>query len=159
MRIVPQAIPTLKRGPFLATLVKLTAQRHNSPITWWQELQKEFARTLTRWQELEKRFPTAPLVLRQEKKRTRAPQVSLNFAVRIPLRQLKQTRFCWPFNNWRRTAIQPISTTISAESRNCLNPSQLQCPHLMENRRNSNCFKIYSKQVWKSTISWRKKTK
>ena len=27
----------------------------------------------------------------------------------------------WPFNNWRQTPIQPISITILAESRNCLN--------------------------------------
>ena len=42
------------------------------------------------------------------------------------LRQLKLTRFCWPFNNWRRTPTQPISITILAESRKCLNPSQRQ---------------------------------
>ena len=30
-----------------------------------------------------------------------------------PLRQLKQTRYCWPLNNWQRTVIQPISTAIS----------------------------------------------
>ena len=47
--------------------------------------------------------------------------------VRIPLRQLKPTRFCWPFNNWRRTPIQPISITTLAESQNCLNPSQRRC--------------------------------
>ena len=29
--------------------------------------------------------------------------------MRIPLRQLRQTRFCWPFRNWRRTPFQPIS--------------------------------------------------
>ena len=48
-------------------------------------------------------------------------QVHLNFAVKIPPRHLRQTRFCWPFNNWRRTPTQPISTTILAESRNCRN--------------------------------------
>ena len=32
------------------------------------------------------------------------------------LRHLRQTRFCWPFNNWQRTVIQPISTITSAES-------------------------------------------
>ena len=77
----------------------------------------------------------------------RAPQVSHNFAVRIPLQQLKQTRFCWPFNNWRRTVFQPILTTTSVESRNCLNPSQLQCQHFMENQKILNRSKIYSKQV------------
>ena len=48
---------------------------------------------------IQERIPHCPLVLRQENKRRRAPQVSNNFAVRTPLRQLKQTRFCWPFNN------------------------------------------------------------
>ena len=81
-----------------------------------------------------------------------------NFAVKSPLRQLKQTRFCWPFNNWRRTIFQPISTT-STESRNCPKPSQRQRPHLTENQRNSNCLKICSKQVWNFTINWQKKTK
>ena len=61
--------------------------------------------------------------------------------------------------NWRRTPIQPISTIILAESRNCLNLWQRQCLRLTENQGNSNCLKIYSKRVWKSTISWRKKTR
>ena len=64
-----------------------------------------------------------------------------------PGRQLRQTRFCWPSNNWRRTPIQPFSTKILAESRNCLNLSQRQCLRLTENQRNSNCLKIYSKRV------------
>ena len=91
------------------------------------------------------KFPTAPLLLRQANRRRRAPQVNHNFAVRIPLRQLRQTRFCWPFSNWQRTPIQPISTTTLAESRNCLNLSQQQCLRLMGNQRNSNCLKICSK--------------
>ena len=52
-----------------------------------------------------------------------------------------------PFNNWRQTVIQATSTTTSVESRSCLNPSQQQCPHLMEKQRNLNCLKIYSKRV------------
>ena len=79
--------------------------------------------------------------IRQEKKRRRAPQVSHNSAVRTTLRQLKQTKFCWHFNNWRRTVIQPISTTTSVESRNCPNLLRRQCPRSMENQRNSNCLK------------------
>ena len=122
-------------------------------LTWWQELQEKFAITLTQRQKLKKRFPTAPLLLSQ------APQVNLNSAVRIPLRQSKQTRFCWPFNNWRRTPIQPISKIILAESPTCLNLSQWRCLCLMEIQRNSNCLKICSKRVWKSIISWQKKTK
>ena len=41
----------------------------------------------------------------------------------------------------------PISITILAESRNCLNPSQRRCLRLMENQRNSSCLKICSKRV------------
>ena len=63
----------------------------------------------------------APLVLHQGNRRRRAPQVNLNFAVRIPLRHWRQTRFCWPFSNWQRTVIQPILTTTLAEFRNCRN--------------------------------------
>ena len=89
----------------------------------------------------------SPLLFRQANKRRRVPQVNLNSAVRIPLRQLKQTRFCWPFSNWRRTPIQSISITTLTESQNCLNPSQRRCLRLMENQRNSNCLKICSKRV------------
>ena len=128
-------------------------------LTCWQEVQKRFVTTLTRWQHFKKRFSSALLLLRQANRRRRAPQLNLNSAVRIPLRQLKLTTFCWPFNNWRRTPIQPISTKILAEFRNCLNPSQRRCLRLMANQRNSNCLKIYSKRVRKSTISWRKKTR
>ena len=81
------------------------------------------------------------------------------FSVRTPLRQLKQTRFCWHFNNWRRTVNQRISTITSTESRNCPNPSQRQCSHLMENQRNSNCLKICCKHIWTSTTNWQKKSK
>ena len=37
------------------------------------------------------------------------------------LRHWRQTRFCWPFSNWQRTVIQPISITTLAEFRNCRN--------------------------------------
>ena len=94
-------------------------------------------------------IPYCSLSTSSGKKRRCAPQVSHNFAVRIRPRQLKQMRICWPFNNWRRRVIQPTSTTKSLESRNCLNPLQRQCPHLIENQKSSNCLKIYSKQVWK----------
>ena len=57
------------------------------------------------------------------KQMRRVPQVSHNFAVRTSLRQSKQTRFCWPFSDWRRTVILPMSITAVTESRNCLNPS------------------------------------
>ena len=80
-------------------------------------------------------------------KRRRAPQISHNSAVRTPLRHSRQARFCWPFNNWQRTVIQPISTITSTESRNCRNPSQRQCPRLTGNQKSLNCLKIYSKRV------------
>ena len=116
-------------------------------VTWWQEFKNRIAIVLTWWQEFKKRFPTAPLELLQGSKRMRAPQVSHNFAVRTPLRQLKQTRFCWPFSNWRRTLILPMSIPLVTESRNCLNPSRQQCPPSMGNQRSLNCLKIYSKRV------------
>ena len=97
-------------------------------LTCGQEFKKKFVSISTWRQKLKKRFPSAGLELPQENKRRLAPQVSHNFAVRIPLRQLKQTRFCWPFNNWRQTVIKPSSTTISQESQNCLSPSRQQCP-------------------------------
>ena len=80
-------------------------------------------------QEFKKRFPTAPLELRQEGKKRHASQVSHNFAVKAPLRQLKQTTYCLPLNSWRRTVIQPISRTTKTECRNSLNPSHRLCPH------------------------------
>ena len=52
-----------------------------------------------------------------------------------------------PFNKWRRTSIKPISKTVSAETRNCLNPSKRQCPRLMEYQRNSNPLNIFSRRV------------
>ena len=62
------------------------------------------------------KIPYCSLGASREKKRRRAPQVSHTFAVKTPLRQLKQTRFCRLFNNWRQAVIQPISTRTSTES-------------------------------------------
>ena len=84
-------------------------------------VQREFRPHMATERKPKKRFPTAPRVLHQGNRRRRAPQVNLNFAVKIPLRHLKQTKFCWPFSNWQRTVIQPILTTILAEFRNCRN--------------------------------------
>ena len=83
----------------------------------------------------------------QENKRRRAPQVSHNFALITPLRQLKQTRFCWPFSNWRRTVILPTPITAVTKFQNCLNPSRQHCPPSTGNHRNLNSLKIYSKRV------------
>ena len=146
--ILKQASSAARLHKILAKKLVLTWwQELQNATTWWQELQKKFAMAVTWWQQFKKRFLTAPLEFPQENKRRRAPQVSHNFEVRTPLRQLKQTRFCWPFNNWRRTVIQPISTTISQKSRNCLNPSRQQCPPSTGNHRKLNCLKIYSKRV------------
>ena len=68
------------------------------------------------------------LGLVQKNKRRGAPQVSHKFTVRTSLRRLKQTRFCWPFNNWQVTVTQPISKTILTESQNCQNLSRRQWP-------------------------------
>ena len=99
--------------------------------------------------------PTTSSGKQKKARSTSQPQ----FRSEKTLRQLKQTRFCWSFNNWRRTPTQPISITILAELRNCLNPSQRQCLQMTENQRNLNCLKICSKRLWKSIISWRKKTR
>ena len=63
------------------------------------------------------------------------------------LRQLKQTIFCWSFNNWRRAVILPMSITTVTNFQNCLNLSRQQCPPSTGKQRNLNCLKIYSKQV------------
>ena len=81
-RIAPQATPITKWDVFPITLANSMAQRQKS--------------TLTRSQQLKRRFPTAPLLLRQANRRRRAPQVNHNFAVRISMPQLKQTRFFGP---------------------------------------------------------------
>ena len=158
IRITPQTISIPKRGIFLITLASSIAQRQRpthtwwpkTTLTWWQEVMKRFVTILTQWKQLKKKIPTAPLLLRRANKRRRVPQVNLSFAVRIPLQQLRQTRFCWLFSNWRRTPTQPISIRLLAEFRKCLNPSQRQCLRLTENQRNSNCLKICSQQIWKS---------
>ena len=110
-------------------------ENNSHMVTGATEEVRQYPRTMTAAQE---DIPYCSPTNSSGKQRRRAPQVSHKFAVRVPLRQLKQTKFFWPFNNWRRTAIQPNSITISAESQNCLKPSQLQCLHLMETQRNSN---------------------
>ena len=101
----------------------------------------------------------SPTISSAKQKKARSTSQPQFRNVRITLRHLKQARFCWHFSNWRRTVFLPMSITILAESRNCLNLWQWRCLCLMENQGNSNCLKIYSKRVWKSTISWRKKTR
>ena len=92
-------------------------------------------------------LPYCSLGLLQENKRRRAPQFSHHLAVRTPLRQLNQTRFCWPFSSWRAIAAPATSTTTLTKFQNWLNPSRQQCPPSPGNQRNLNCLKICSKQV------------
>ena len=93
-------------------------------------------------------------------KQTKALSTSQpHFRSENTLRQLKQTRFCWPFSSWRRTVILPMSITTVTKFQNCLSPSRQQCPPSTGNQRTLNCLKIYSKRVQKSTISSKKKTK
>ena len=44
-----------------------------------------------------------------------APQVGHKFGVKAPLRQLKQTGYCWLFNSWRAKTIPPSPTKISTD--------------------------------------------
>ena len=88
MRTTPGVILILKQASSAARLHKTVAQK--LAMTWWQELQKTFAIAATWWQQIKKKFPNAPLELPQKNKRRRAPPVSHSFAVRTPLRQLKQ---------------------------------------------------------------------
>ena len=111
--------------------------------------------SLTWWQEIKKRFSIAPLGFLQANKSRCAPQVSYIFAVISPLRQLKQTRFCWVFNFLPVTVSPPSSTTTLTEYRNC---SLQQCLVLMGNQKKSDFLKICSNQVWKLTTNSRKKT-
>ena len=85
--------------------------RTGTVVTWWQEFKERFAMATTWWQQFKKTFPTSPLEFPQENKTRRAPQLRHNFAVRTPLRHLKQTRFRWPFSSWRRTVNLPMSIT------------------------------------------------
>ena len=60
---------------------------------------------------------------------------------------IEADQICWPFNNWRLTAILPMSITTTTESQNCLIPSRQQCPPSTGNQRNLNYLKICSKRV------------
>ena len=147
--MVTGATREIRRYPHMVTGATREIRRYPHMVTGGQE---EFRNRSHMKRGTQKESPYCSTCNSSGKKRRRAPQVSHNFAVGIPQRQLKQTRFCWPFNNWRRV-IQAISTTTTTESRNCPNPSQLQCPQLMENQRNSNCLKICFKRVLPSTIN------
>ena len=135
--------PEAKNYPHMLTGGPEEIRQYPHMVTGGPEEIRQYPHMVTKTQE---EIPYCSISTSSGKQKRRAPRVSHNFAVRIHLRQLKQTRFCWPFNNWRRSVIQPISTT-SVESRSCLNSLQRQCPHLMENQISSKCLKISSKQV------------
>ena len=130
-------------SPESETISHIVTETYPHMVTGGPEEIRHNPHTMTATQE---EIPYCSLLLRQANRRRHVPQVNLNSAVKIPLRQLRQTRFCWPSNNWRVTPIQPTSTIILAESRNCLNLLQRRCLPLTENQRNSNCLKIYSNE-------------
>ena len=66
----------------------------------------------TWWQEVTKKSFTVPLVQLQESRKRTALPANRNSAVRKPLRQLSQTKFCWLFSSWQLTTILQISITI-----------------------------------------------
>ena len=83
----------------------------------------------------------APSGLLQEKRRRRAPQVSHNPAVETSLRQLKQTRFRWPFSSWRAIATPRISKTTLTDFVSCHSIHQ----------HNAHIWR----KIWKKSIVWR----
>ena len=92
-------------------------------------------RLTKRWQEFRKRFAIVPTWRREFKKRL----------LTAPLGTLsgKQKKAC--------STSQP---NFAAKI-----PLRQQCPPSTENQRNSDCLKICSEQVWKSTIILQKRTK
>ena len=69
--------------------------------------------------------------------------------VRLPLRRLKQTRFCWPFSSWQTTTLLQVPLTMSTKFPNCQNRSRQQCQRLTGSLKSLNCLKNFSKRVSK----------
>ena len=84
--------------------------------------------------------------------------VNSNSAVTTPLRQLKQTKSCWPFSSWQIRTILQIFIITSTEFPNCQNRSRQRCPCLTGNLKNLSCLKTYSRRVSKFIFSWPKMT-
>ena len=93
-------------SPEAETNSHMVTETYPHMVTGGPEEIRHNPHTMTATQE---EIPYCSPTISSGKQKKRAPLVNLNSAVRIPLRQLKQTRFCWPFSNWRRTPIQPIS--------------------------------------------------
>ena len=73
-------------SPEAATNSHVVTENYPHMVTGSPEEIRHNSHTMTATQE---EIPTAPLLLRQAKKKWRAPQVNINFAVRIPLQQLR----------------------------------------------------------------------
>ena len=159
MRIVPKNIPILKWDAPSISPVFQVLQTQTKLLSLWQEFKNRFSVALTWWQEFKKKSPFAPLGLLQVNKRWRAQHFSYNSALRTPLRQFRQARFCWLFSSCRATATQATSATTLTEFPNFQKPSLQQCPLSMGNQALLNCLNISSKRVQKSTISSKKKSK
>ena len=84
-----------------------------------------------------------PLVHLQESRKRTAPLVNRNSAVRIPLKRLKQTKYCWPFSSWQTTTILQTSIAIITEIPNCQSRSRQRSPRSTGNLKSSSCLKIF----------------
>ena len=93
-----------------------------------------------------------PSTSSESRKRT-ALQVNRNFAAKIPLRQLRQTKFCWPFSSWQITLILRIFTIISTYSLNCQSHRPQQSPRLTGKLKNLSFLKTFFRRVSKFITS------
>ena len=91
MRMTPRVTLILKQA--YSPLFEKTA------TTWRQESKGRVQLVRTWWQEFTKKLCTAHLAHLPESRKRTALQVNLNFAAKLPLRQLKQTKFCWRFSS------------------------------------------------------------
>ena len=92
-----------------------------------------------------------------KQKKTTLP-VSRNSAVRIPLRRLKHTKFCWRFSSWQITAILQTFIVTSTESTKCQSHSPQWCPRLTGTLGSLSCLKVFSKRASKFLIGWQMMT-
>ena len=125
--------------------------------TWWQELENRFS-VATIWHKFRKKSLTAQLVQLQERRKRTTLPVNRNSAVKTRLRQLKQTKLCWPFSSWQITTIPKTSLTTLLEFPSCQSHSRQRFPNSTGNLKSSSCLKISSKWAAKSVTSWLKKT-
>ena len=86
------------------------------------------------------------LITSSGKQKKTALPVNRNFAVKIPLRRLKQTKVCWHFSSWWTRITLQYSTRISTEFPNCQNLSRQQCPNSTGNLKSLSCLKSFSNE-------------